>query len=184
MKKIKLMMMTLMMCLVGLSYGQKELDAKNGFRALTFGDKVASIQNLILIEGLTTSNIKYKYYQKTDEKLMIGDFEIKSIIYGFYNDELDVILIIFKTNDTINSRGVLNVFENQYGKGLKSNKNIEKYFWYGDYVCMLYSENSKHNNSIYLHSKRHDYQLSKDKSRAIREELDAVEFQKKSKSDL
>lgn len=185
MKNLKLMMMTLMMCLVGMSYGQKELDDKNGFRELTFGDRLGSIPNLILIENLTTSNSNYKYYQKTDEKLMIGDFTIKSIIYGFYKDDLDVILIVFKTNDSINSRGVLDVFENQYGKGFQSNKNVEKYFWYGDYVCMLYSENNiTHNSSVYLHSKRSDYQLSKDKRRLLESLSEEKQKQDKSKNDL
>lgn len=119
---------------------KKALDEKNGFRELKFGMSIDSISNLKLIDGNGIS----KYYEKTDDKLTIGDYTVESITYGFYKGKLSFIMIT--TVGYTNSRGILNLLVTQYGKGYQPNQYIEEYWWFGKTVSLNYKENSINNN--------------------------------------
>lgn len=150
MKTIKLAVLVISVLITNAltSQNKKILDEKNGFRELKFGVSIDSVSNLNLVEDAGLD----KYYEKTNDKLTIGDFVVKSIHYGFYKGRLD--LVIIKTVGYTNSKGVLAVFENQYGSGYKSNQYIEKYYWFGKTVTLTYDENSINNNAtIFMSSK-------------------------------
>ncbi len=171
MKKIKLVLLAIsMLTMMTLSaQNKKMLDEKNGFREFKFGMNADSIPNLKLVESDGFCN----YYEKTDEKLKIGDYDVKSITYGFYRGKLDFIFIEIKGYN--NSRGILNIFESQYGKGYQSNPYIEKYYWFAKTVTLSYDENSINNNAnIIIHSKMFDDIKKTDKKTA----------EEKAKSDL
>jgi len=142
MKTIKLVVLVIsMLMMTSLSaQNKKMLDEKNGFRELKFGMSIDSVSNLKLIDGNGIS----KYYEKTDDKLTIGDYAIESITYGFYKGKLSFIMIT--TVGYANSKGVLNLFTTQYGKGYQSNQYIEEYWWFGKTVSLNYKENSINNN--------------------------------------
>lgn len=125
------------------SYSQnlKKLDEKNGFRDMKLGMSIDSVKNLKEIENSGDS----KYYEKLDENLKVGDYQIQSICYGFYKGYLSFILI--KTKGYTNSRGIKDVIVNLYGNGWQSNRYMEKYNWFGENVSLSYDENSITNDA-------------------------------------
>jgi len=144
-----------------LVYGQnlKALDEKNGFREYKFGIDTSAIPNLKLTEtdntGLT------RFYEKTDEKLSIGDAEIESIAYGFYKGQFYSVLI--KTKGYSNSKALLEMMRELYGKGYQSNQFIETYIWFGKLVNASYDENSiTRDATVYFTSKSIQEQKKKD----------------------
>lgn len=159
--KIKLMMMALLMCFGFNSFGQnlKKLDEKNGFREVKFNTGIKSIPNLQFI-GNGEPNIKF--YKKTNEILMIGDYKLKSITYVFYKEILCGIII--ETEGYSNSRGILDLIKSLYGDGYQSNEYIEQYYWFGDIVTLSYEENLITNDAaIIFKSKKIIEQQNEDK---------------------
>lgn len=170
MKNISLL---LLLCSTLLSQAQnlKALDEKNGFREMKFGSDIKEFPAMSPIEYESDSLIIF--YKLTDDKLKIGSHEVERITYGFYKDKFYLVMI--KINGYSNSRGVLDVMTELYGKGDKSNRYIEKYYWSGDAVWASYSENSITNDAmIYFSSKTISDRVKKDKEQAS----------KKAKSDM
>jgi len=142
------------------SYSQnlKKLDEKNGFRDMKLGMSIDSIKNLKKIED--SDNLKF--YQRLDENLIIGDYQVESIVYGFYKGYLSFILI--KTKGYTNSRGIKDVIVNLYGNGYQSNQYIEDYWWFANNVQLNYDENSITNDAtIMFKSKPISKQMELDK---------------------
>ena len=149
MKTATLLLLIILSSFVVHAQNLKTLDDKNGFREYKFGMGHQDIPNLKLVSEDTVTHTSF--YEKTDEKLTIGDATVESIGYGFYNDRLYNVLI--KTKGLLNSRAVLSVMEGLYGKGEQSNQFIEKYFWLGGVVNAFYSQNSITNDAqIYFGS--------------------------------
>ena len=158
MKKILLLLTITLLSLTSFGQSEKQLDEKNGFRELKFGTHIDSISNLKLIED----GVNNKYYEKTDEKLKIGEYDLKRITYGFYKGRLSFILI--EANGYTNSKGILDIFTSQYGEGYKSNKYIEKYYWFGKTITLTYDENSiNHNSKISISTDIFDKEKKEDK---------------------
>lgn len=140
------------------------LDYKYGFRNLKFETPIDSIKNVIVIGDTIKGNKASKnmtYCKISDEVLSIGDYDLKSVIYGFYKNKLDYVRI--DTKGLINSRGVLEVLKKLYGNGDKPNEYIEEYLWSGAKVSLMYSENTINNNAtIVFFCKKLDRQQEKD----------------------
>jgi hypothetical protein len=150
----------LLFSVLGFSQNLKKLDEKNGFRQYKFGMSVDSIPNLKLIE--TSKNGFSKYYDKTDEVKKIGDFNVDRIVYGFYKDKLDIVMIYIKSYG--NSKGILGVFETQYGKGYQANRYMEDYTWFGKTITLSYDENSLTNDSkIFIYTNQFTSEKAEDK---------------------
>ncbi len=120
----------------GFSQNLEKLDEKNGFRDMKFGIPFNSFKNLII----TGSDGDHKFYTKSGEVLKLGNYDLKSIDYGFYKNKLYSIYI--ETDGYSNSTGVLSIMENLYGKGNQRIEGIEEYLWDGKNVKLSYRQNS------------------------------------------
>jgi len=166
MKTIKVLLVLILAFASGSIKAQdlKALDDKYGFRDMKFGTDISEYQTMSLVESSKDSLTKY--YIKTDEKLNIGKFDLKSINYGFYKGKLFFVYI--KTKGYINSRGVLATLEELYGKGYQSNQYIDNYDWFGNLVVASYDENSITNDAkIMIDSKTIKKQMDEDKKKAV-----------------
>jgi hypothetical protein len=125
-----------------LLFGQnlKALDDKYGFRGMRFETPIDSFKNLVQVEK--------DFYKSTTEDLHLGDYELSKIVYGFYKGQLYAVTI--RTKGYANSRGVLNILQQGYGKGDQENPYIEEYWWMGEKVWMKYEQNSVTNDATIL----------------------------------
>lgn len=143
MKKILLLLAFLCFGVSLIAQNVKALDAKNGFRDFKFGDDISTFKDLVLVEesndGIT------KFFHISGDKLAIGSSELEVLVYGFYKDKLFSVSI--RTKGLTNSRGVLMALQELYGKGVKENRFMEKYMWFGSKVYAVYDENSITNDA-------------------------------------
>jgi hypothetical protein len=164
MKKLLTIFLTVfMVALSTVSFAQnlKKLDEKNGFRDAVLGSDTTSFNDLVVVEKEGNS----VYYKRTGENLTVGDFTLDAVTYGFYKGKLSTIII--STKGYTNSRGLLQIFNTQYGRGYQSNRYIEKYSWSGKNVIMSYNENSATNDAnIFMWSKQLSDQEALDKKNA------------------
>ncbi len=121
----------------------KALDDKDGFRDYKFGDTITKFTNLKLTEK--SKDGKTAYYNKTDDKLKIGESDV-TIDYVFYEGHFYEVFM--ETKGLSNSKGVLKVLNELYGNGYQDNQYIEKYLWFGSKVTLYYKENSVTNDAI------------------------------------
>jgi hypothetical protein len=129
MKKLIFISTLIVLSLAIKAQDAKALDDKYGFRNAIFETPFESFKNLI--EIIPGSNI----YRLKNEDLKIGDYDLYSIDYTFYNKKLSEINIIVK--DYINREGVLKVLKLAYGDGIKSDFGIT---WRGEKVRMHYTD--------------------------------------------
>jgi hypothetical protein len=163
MKRIALLLTVFMVALSTVSFAQnlKKLDEKNGFRDAVFGTDTTVYNDLVEVErdGNTI------YYKRSSENLVVGDFQLETVTYGFYKGKLSTIIV--STKGYSNSRGLLQVFNTQYGRGYQDNRYMEKYTWRGKNVLMSYNENSATNDAnIFMWSKQLSDQEALDKKNA------------------
>lgn len=133
------MMLYLFLLLMATSvYAQntKQLDKKYGFRDAIFGMNLSEFDTTMLCSFQPYSE---KICDKIDENLTIGSYGVNAINYFFYKNLLYEVMI--ETKGILNSRGVLGVFQQAYGPGVKNNMYIENYIWKGRKVIMVYDEN-------------------------------------------
>jgi len=133
------------------------LDYKNGFRDMKFETELPNDGTMVLIGDTIRNNhgAGMKFYSRTTDNLTIGDYQLQSIIYGYYKGQLDYIQI--NTMGYTNSRGVLAMLQDLFGNGFKDNEYIEEYAWFGSKVTLLYDENSISNNAhVYFSDKKLD----------------------------
>lgn len=116
------------------SFGQnlKALDDKYGFREAKFEMPIDSFKNFV--------EVGKDIYISTTEVLRIGELDLAEINYIFYKGQLSTIGI--KTKGYSNSVGFLKILQAAYGPGEQDNKYIEEYWWKGQNVWMIYSQNS------------------------------------------
>jgi hypothetical protein len=106
------------------------LDAKNGFRDLTFGQPPTPEMRLEEDAGDTKS-----YVRATDD-LTIGGAQLHYIHYHFYKNRLEAVFI--RTKGYVNSVAIVEVLHQAYGKGNQPNQFMEKYSWQGTRVFVGY----------------------------------------------
>jgi hypothetical protein len=109
------------------------LDFKNGFRDLQFGDLPSPDMRLIEDHGDTT------YYTRPRDDLMIGQSQLSWVAYGFYRGRLYTVLL--STVGLTNSRALLEVLRQAYGRGTRPNPFMERYYWNSTHVVLSYDEN-------------------------------------------
>jgi hypothetical protein len=120
--------------LIGPSHGSLAyLDFKNGFRDLQFGDPPAEDMRLVEDHGDTT------YYTRPRDDLRIGNSQLNRIAYGFYRGRFYTALL--STEGLINSRALLEVLRQAYGRGARPNRFMDRYYWEGARVVLSYDEN-------------------------------------------
>jgi hypothetical protein len=95
----------------------------SGFRDLKWGSEPS--KDMYLVEN--GKNIDNKFYRRKNEKLKIGQAEISTISYGYYQNQLYYICIDFK--DQYNFINIKETYFGVYGQGLKHNRFLDEYIW-------------------------------------------------------
>jgi len=121
-----------------------DLDTRNGFRDLHFGDAVPETMTLVTTDGKTN------YYTRPSDDLTIGAAKAQRISYKFYGGHLAGVLI--ETKGAADSHALLDVLKKDYGPGNKSNQFLEDRLWTGERVLLSYQENPTKDAKAMFHS--------------------------------
>ncbi|MFN4228010.1 MAG: CsgG/HfaB family protein [Candidatus Ratteibacteria bacterium] len=115
-------------------YGSKETEKRyknepDGFRGIKWTTNSSQVPNLKLIkeEG------NFKEYLKTDENMQIGKAKLEKIIYRFYKDQFESVLV--ETKGKENFENLKTVTLERFGEGKKIEEN--EYLWEGQ-VTTIY----------------------------------------------
>jgi hypothetical protein len=87
------------------------LDYRNGFRGVKFGSPMSAIPGL---QSVRESN-GMKIYQKPDDNLQLGEYQLEKIYYHFYNDKFIGVSLFSKDPDERSE--LLDIFEMAFGSG-------------------------------------------------------------------
>jgi len=98
----------------------------DGFRGIHWGDD--QILHAEQLEEVDRNNDLIAYKRK-DDSLNIGGAELTRITYGYKHEKLFMVLI--HTEGISNRRALIDAFKEQFGRGSKPNKYLEKYLWTG-----------------------------------------------------
>jgi len=109
------------------------LDARNGFRGVKFGEPPKP--GMVLIENDDNS----KFYRRESDDMTMGSGRCSEIVYGFYKNQLYTVLL--KTKGIIDSQALLGSLRAAYGSGDQPNEYLDRYFWRGTFVRVIYDEN-------------------------------------------
>jgi hypothetical protein len=121
------------------------LDAHNGFRDLTFGEPPTP--RMVLTNEVGAK----QYYTRLDEDLSLGDAQLEQLIYGFYKERLQT--VILQTKGAANSRACLEALQHLYGLGAQPDPSRLRYTWRGSQVSVSYQEDGRtHDAEIWFHS--------------------------------
>lgn len=121
------------------------LDAKNGFRDLTFGDPPP--------EGMLTTEEDggRRVYVRPDDELTIGDAHVRRMTYTFYRERFAAVRL--HTTTLADGRALLAVLQQAFGPGVKDDPKRERYTWVGQQVAVTYGEHTiGHEAEVWLRS--------------------------------
>lgn len=145
----------------------------DGFRDIKCGQGIESLKNIVLTLDISDGKpVGDKFYKRKNDVLKLGEAQLESLRYVFWNDKFSGILITAK--GYTNWRALKDVVFEKFGEGEKPNRFIEKYSWIGDKggVDLKYNEISKEANLMILcidvlHEKK-DYEILKAKEGAAK----------------
>ncbi len=115
------------------------LDARNGFRDLSFGS--APVAGMTLVED----HADEKYYQRPTDDLSVGSGQLTSITYAYYRNQL--FSVDLRAKGLANSRALLDTLNAAYGEPEQQNEFMQRYFWSGGTDQALYDENAINGDS-------------------------------------
>ena len=108
-----------------------DLDRKNGFRDVRFGDSVESLHGLDRID----SDGPLQLYSRAADSKRIGGSELERIGYGFTGNRLSRIIIYAKAG-AANASALLRAVERTYGPASRPDPDRGEYVWQGRRVRM------------------------------------------------
>ena len=111
-------------------YDASSEDEPDGFRGIKFGTDISDIEGMKFLK----ENNGLKYYEKIDDKMKIGDTELLSIEYEFWNDKfLSVYILALGYERFIEIRDIL-----FYKFGKCNNFGHERYAWKSPNTDVVY----------------------------------------------
>jgi len=118
------------------------LDYKYGFRGIKLETPIDSLTGMVLIGD--SAKGREKWYTRTYDNMQVGEYNLNNVFYVFFHGKLEKIIIV--TKGLANSRGVLEMLQDLYGRGFKDDIR-EEYYWKGTKLTLLYDENSITNDA-------------------------------------
>ncbi len=127
----------------GLAYAQtpgffKPNSEPNGFRDVQWGQDISTIKDLTFAYTDPSYGGVNAYTRNKDE-LKIGDAELSSITYHFWQDKCCGVTIYVKNHD--NWLKLKEATFERFGEGYQEVKFIENYAWFGKKTAMLLKYN-------------------------------------------
>jgi hypothetical protein len=126
----------------------------DGFRGLKWGTEFSTVESQMEHVRTDPSYGGIKLYRRLGDEMKIGGAELQSIQYGFWQNKLSNVVILFEgyTNFTSVRDSALEKF----GRGSQPNRYIERYFWFNDpdaTITIDYSEGLR-KGRMYMSSKQ------------------------------
>lgn len=78
-----------------------------------------------------------KFYTKEGDVKKLGETDIESVVYGFYQDHLYSVMVYFDSAERFAK--LKNTFTEQHGTPYQPDQSARKYFWAIDKVSLLLS---------------------------------------------
>jgi len=107
----------------------------DGFRGIKWGTEIKTLKDMKLKEDDGDS----KFYKRKDDKLKIGDADLQYISYSFYKNQFYLVMIGFQS--LTNFTKLKETLFEQYGEGNRTNRFMERYFWFGADVSITLDYN-------------------------------------------
>jgi hypothetical protein len=134
----------------------------DSFRGIKWGTDVKDVPKLVKVEDSGS----FKAYKKSQDKLKIGEADVKNVFYGFYDNQFAMVLIEYFGSSSFSL--LKETLFQLYGTGLRPNRFMENYMWHGKIVdiSMEYSEITKKGSIIYSYKPIGDKNLKDRKEKA------------------
>lgn len=129
----------------------------DGFRDLRWGAKLLSITGMVKIET-ETDLAGVEEYIRPHDVLRIGEAELKSIIYAFWQGKLYSVTVW--TQDYSNYKALQSVIFERFGNGSRRDESLERYIWSNKLTDrMLEYINEGMHGMLWMRSREIDRQL-------------------------
>ena len=104
----------------------------DGFRGIKWGTDISKRSDM--------SRVEENMYKRKNDKLTIRDANVKFIAYMGYKGKLMAVVVTYE--GFANNKKIQQTFFQLYGKGYKSNRLMERYYWFGNdvQISLTYSE--------------------------------------------
>lgn len=108
------------------------LNEPDNFRGMKFGSDVSEFNELMYAAGSGDE----KVYALRDEKLRIGNADLKNIAYVFYKGKFFGPVVTFE--GLKNFTFLIETYRQQYGEPDKPNRFMNRYIWWGSGVSIYF----------------------------------------------
>ena len=101
------------------------------FRGIKWGSNIRDLPDMKLLaeEG------DLKFYEKTNDRMKIGDVDADKIVYGFYKDRFYNVMIYYSSPAYFTR--IRETLSDTFGKPFQPNESEKKLFWNGEHVNVL-----------------------------------------------
>jgi RNA polymerase sigma factor (sigma-70 family) len=108
-------------------------------KEIEWGANISDLADMVLMEVVGDGK---KVYTREGQKMKIGDADIERVMYGFHEERLYELQILFRS--FFNFVKLKEVLFKLYGPGLQPSRFLETYHWYGKEtsVFLTYDEKS------------------------------------------
>ena len=101
------------------------------FRGIKWGSPTADLRDMKLL----AEDGDLKFYEKTNDRMQIGDADVERIVYGFYKDRFYNVMIYFSSPASYNR--IQETLSDTFGEPFQPNESEKKLFWNGERVNLL-----------------------------------------------
>lgn len=151
---------------VALAWGGSitDLDKKNGFRDVVFGEPLPDLDKFVVVED----SGDFKSLTRPGDKMALGASELTRLTYATWKGKL--VTVSLGTEGVSDSNAMLAAFEAAYGEGRRKNRFSEKRGWLGSRVFASYDWNRfSKKGSLFLASIPMMDQMKADKEAAAQQ---------------
>ncbi|MBW2038241.1 MAG: hypothetical protein JRI46_01370 [Deltaproteobacteria bacterium] len=171
MKKVRILCFLLVFLLIGSlvfanNFPFKPGSEPKGFRGIKWGANISTLSGMEYLETEYTKEGQVKWYLRQGDGLKIGDAEVESIEYGFWEGKL--LAVTITTKGLHNFMKVKNAVFAKFGVGHKTKPPKEIYAWLGfeSNIILKYDKNTK-TGKLYMISKSMRIQMKKPKKQHV-----------------
>lgn len=119
-------------------------DDRDGWKGLPWG--AAPLTDMVC----NADSVAQRCTRPDGSDLLVGDLVLNNVTYWFFQDQLYMVLL--GTEEHSVAFELLAGLKAAYGPGFQDNQYIEKYFWHGQKVQVLYEEQKVTGSATVLYS--------------------------------
>jgi len=129
--KLGLIVVTAAVLVIAYLFLTSTAKEPDDFRGIKWGSNIRDLPDMKLLaeEG------DLKFYEKTNDRMKIGDVDADKIVYGFYKGRFYNVMIYYSS--PANFTRIRETLSNTFGKPFQPNESEKKLFWNGEHVNLL-----------------------------------------------